>query len=285
MNAQPSPEPNRSDPEISRAFELVAKDATVTVGILYGIGLLIANYYLLSLGFAEFEWLRTRYVFIGAIFVVPLIVSATLVYLAISTLHWRLLANHRKAISITMGVMIPLLAVSIYYASRRQVIWSLCLGVVIFMAFVLFQAPELQVRYRKAAQGPPERDRHVSPLYLATLVLPLALYFAIWAKFAFPHIPEQFGGAEPEYGYFFVNEDHVQDAQLVGLQVTDIDRETQGLRIVWVGSDYVIFQFVNQGLYGLAKVSDELFYAWVPSDNTDLIPMRFPAEDATPEPG
>lgn len=272
MSEPGTPPITRKDMGLAPALEFAAKYLTVSVGLLYGIGLLVANYYLMSLGFSEFELFRSRYVFIGATAVLPLIGATTFVYLLTSMPDpASYIGRHRASLSLMFGTLIAMLGVAIVYGFRRQVLWTLLFTVILSAAFLIFETPERLpvtqnpfIRFRTK-----DADSTTSPIFLLFLITPLIFYFIFWSKSAFPRIPEQFGGSEPNYGHFFVRESHVADAQLVGLTVDPENRRTQGVRMIWHGNDYLIFQLSQSDAGTLTKVSNELFYAWSPADEAE----------------
>lgn len=269
------------------SLELAFKFATVVVGALYGLGMLIANSYLLTLGFADFELFRARYVFMGGAFVAPIVLTFLTVLFAMSATSPGYIYEKRFRLSLAIGTLAPTLFVVFRFAEGTFRPFMVTLFFVVTFVFIGIEIPYLAARsaiiqrFTRDWPDPEETLPRVLFLVMGGL-LPLVIYFFVWVDWALVEIPEQYGGAEPKIGVFLVREDKIEDARNVGLRAEPGNPMTQQIQVIWEGADYVIFAHVwDVGVYNF-KVSDDIFLGWLAVEGITSFPPPGTPSPATP---
>jgi hypothetical protein len=221
------------------SLDVLAKLVGATTIGLYTVGLLTVNSYLYHVGVSNFELLKVRFVYTGAIVIVPVVASCFCFFYGIQGLNHiapmprdpsKIYMNHWPA-TVTWSVILLVIPFFIFFALTEwgqgsptlHNIWpalTYC-----FLALVVGSLFYSTTKVGTMIPNPdPEMEKARWFFLVFFIVLSLGATGLFISKFAsdiYPNIPEQFGGGKPRNVQLLFVPEAVEGFKALGFKVCD----------------------------------------------------------------
>lgn len=259
--------------------------------LIYVIGLIVVQLYLLSVGVSDFGMVRTRFILTGALTLLPLLLLAFLVFTAVSLLsfirsNWKAGGSIVARVGITLFgplwfvLCILLGTIFLYDAGVRYksptgdyLLFTLVpvLGVVLGLGAIAGF-----IRF-----GEPLGTVVINRFTLVTLcaqavffsLLAGFLYLDFFANSVFPIVPEQFGGGRPRSVEVVFPEESATWARANGL-MSEGDTVTKPLLLLWETDAVIVLRDSADVSDSVIQVNRDDISAVI-IDPIDPVPSRF----------
>lgn len=248
----------------------MTKFAAALALLCYMVGLLVVNFYLLTLNVSDFELLKPRYITTGALAlsVVALatiapVFAAWLVNDVIRFGRWR-----KHPFIATDGILIALTALvapRLFFAkwlSQGDLIglvsyWFIAVfGLLLLLATKLIRSPSSEdvfvevfggkKRGRSKRRVSPAWSRTPQPKWVASVLLLFfllpysGLTLLLLAREVFPRIPEQFGGGQPREVTLAISSEAEPSLRDLGVGFQGSTSQTRTVFLLFEGNDYYV---------------------------------------------
>lgn len=276
--------------------EKTGKVSFVVLALLFALGLIITNTYLLQFGLSEFGLLRARFVLTGLLAVIPTMVN--LACLVIAYLVTRDVNRHftRKSqqfknsaavlILILVGIVLPIVILGVVYrkadfTDRRildaLLIWSI--GFLPILPFFLLAIDRLVNAFRRRQAGvfeietelleTPARKSTSLPVVLSTFFVAIGLliagliYLELFVRHIYPDVPEQFGGGQPHVVLLLFRTDSLTAMEQMHIPIQPGSNLSEPLTLLWHGNSGMLVRVPYQGEETVILIDDGLISAIV----------------------
>jgi hypothetical protein len=221
-------------------LDVLAKLVGATAVGLYAVGLLTVNSYLYHLGVSNFELLKARFVYTGAIVVIPIVTSHFCVFYGLQGLLSTFFPKPRPTDKIYMNhwfesatwcLVLLVVPFIIFFFLTEWGQWSLksdnirlALAYCFFSLTVSFPFHETtRIGTMKPDLDPEmETPRFLILVVLIVLFLGATVFFiSNFASDIYPKVPEQFGGGKPRSAQFFFVPEVVEGLKAMGFTMCE----------------------------------------------------------------
>jgi hypothetical protein len=224
-------------------FERIGKIGAALAGLLYATGLLTVNAYLYQLGISEFDLLKAKYIYTGALVLSPIVFCTLAPFFAVhmyrserakksdpspkSRISKFLNPNPGPAGAWQQAVVWPTIPYVVFLGvavamddMRAEYLWkvlifyiaSLMTGIMAYGTFALLT--ERNPIKRDPSKPPPSRIIAFGGVLF--FVGYFAWYLNLFTKNVYPRIPEQFGGGRPRLVQLLVKKEMLEEAKQLG---------------------------------------------------------------------
>jgi hypothetical protein len=205
---------------LSKMLEAVTKGSVVVIAILYGLGLLVSNEYLISIGVSDFTSVRPKYVLTGT-WVLFLAAAASIP--TVLPIALRLQRPAEKIAGITVGAVIAYgilefagvaLRIHEFKDIAKPLILLLCVSFAVYL--------QTWAIWKLAT---------IPAAFLAAATILLACFGGITATFIiargiYPKVPEALGGGKPLLGRIILNKEGAEFWRDAGVEKSDPTKKT-----------------------------------------------------------
>lgn len=238
----------------------------------YAVGLVVVNAYLLSLGVADFDLFRPRYIATGLL-VLSIVLGATATAMfAEHNLRTFTLQRGVPLVERAFGLLEAVMPVGLVLASFVSILHqSIYQALVLFFGSAAVGRILVNISYVIRAAGdhfrirpslsfmprwlisrsksyetwqPPPAPTWVRTIsWLALATISSYLLVSVFALSVLPSVPEQFGGARPKESQFVISSDDRNLVAELGIPYSaDTSHLTTSLEVLFEGADYYLVQ-------------------------------------------
>jgi hypothetical protein len=278
--AQSAPEQNAEQhPSRPRDIEALTRSATFLTVLAYAVGLVLVNAYLFSLGVADFDLLRPRYIASGLLLMgVVLGVTASALF-ASGNLQVFIFRRRVPPIERLFGlfeamasaILVCILLYRFVGRSWTYFFWlyilSFAVGYAVLRIVRIAQNPSRSFHYIPSVNGipnwlrrrlkpyegwePPLAPKWIS--YCGWTALLIVFSFALIVFFAtniLPTIPEQFGGLEPKQAELLISSEAKTLYSELGIPLSEDEAHlTVSLLVLFEGNNYYVVQIPDDDTF------------------------------------
>lgn len=287
-------------------IENTSKLILVVVAVLYSLGLIVTNSYLLSFGITEFGLLRPRFVLTGALSVLPLAVGLFSCYLACfvtamfleivfkgpSTYLIRLIIFY--VISLVFSVLMFFYPVFFWSLGGSQSLWvAVAMGIIgVYPYFIIgFSEVFEPMILSRISNGDDLQPNVVLPKWHQLIrqmgklnsgvigfggFVIICLYMGVMVRGIFPSVPQQFGGGEPRTVVLVLD----QDANPGSFEIQNL---LEPVELIWqTEAGYVVRQDDGSVVLVNDRIVNGVILTLPSGDQLDASPSGPEDEVATP---
>jgi hypothetical protein len=255
-----------------RDIEAITRSATFLAVLAYAVGLVVVNAYLFSLGVADFDLLRPRYIATGLLLMgITLGVTASALFASGNLLIF-IFRRGVPFVERVFGLLDALAAalmvsIFLYYSLGRSwtatfVLYALgsAVGYSVLRIVHIARSPSRSFEYSPSSSSLPRWLRRrlksykpweppLAPKWLSyfswgglLIVFSFAL-IVFFATYILPIVPEQFGGVKPRQAELLVSSEAKALFGELGIPLSEEQSHmTTSLRVLFEGNDYYVVQ-------------------------------------------
>lgn len=260
-----------SDASKTTGIDLAIKLLGGLVALLYVTGVVTVNTYLYKLGVSNFDLLKPRFVFTGAIVIMSIVGTYLCVFQATKGLH-AIINSFRNTISGTMNhwtdhftyclllIIGPFVWFSILttwnsWALTKHNVWhSLS-----FYALALLVGGPAHLAIA-ICRGKPEKEREMEDakwfIALTAALFSVIVSASFITKFAteiYPRVPEQFGGGRPQTVKILLDKQFETPIGTLGIQFEDEQGLSKPVKVLFDGENTLVIEGPRNEIIQLDK--------------------------------
>lgn len=260
--------------------EKTGKVSFVVLALLFALGLLVTNTYLLQFGLSEFGLLRARFVLTGVLASFPTVVNVgclALAYVVTRDVNARFANKSRHVkdgadlvILLAIGALLPIVVLGVVFRKAEftdsqifdaLLLWSI--GFLPILPFSLVAADRMIRAYRHRHTGlfeletellaPPRSSRFKLPLMISIVLSAIGLlisgllYVELFVRHVYPNVPEQFGGGQPHQVQLLFRPDSVEDVARMHIPIEPGATLSEPVTLLWHGNSGLMVRVMYEG--------------------------------------
>lgn len=260
--------------------EKTGKISFVVLALLFALGLLVTNTYLLQFGLSEFGLLRARFVLTGVLASFPTAMNVgclALAYVVTRDVNARFTDRSRRfkdiadtGILLVVGVILPIVVLGVVFRKAEftdsqvfdaLLLWSI--GFLPILPFSLVAADRMIRAYQQRRSSlfqletelltPPRSSSFKLPLMVSIVLSAIGLlvsgllYVELFVRHVYPNVPEQFGGGQPHQVQLLFRPDSVADVARMHIPIEAGATLSEPVTLLWHGNSGLMVRVPYEG--------------------------------------